>query len=386
MICTMPNKPGSNQYRTRAGGRDKVMPAAAHLLALAGQASAPAVIEGYWCENCGTGFEDGAELITLYECGSCGEISAERRCGQCHRFAGRADTPGCPSCEQPVETEVQLVYDHDGELVRSEDYEPGGEAVAAREARHRQQADQRRAQQLRDKTARVLAGAQRTTWDQVPLGRRVAFVRDGQPDISEWAEQPLVLDILRPGPRSDAFPGLVVALVQRYSQPDTVHMGSDEPVLLLAGEPEPAQPWVSVSGPVENPLKPSPYAKAEVHLRGMGVDIVGTNGYGQGWVVAHLFGPGHIRQVADALDQLLGPGETAEIMPQEPADIAWWRVSGDQVHRLELSMMTSGGRTMLRLGRAGYAGYFEDMAQCRGLAAALRRAASRAEQRLDLAP
>jgi len=388
------SRPGSNQYKTRAGGKPAAVPAAASLLAQV-QPAAPETFEGFWCSDCEQGWESDSELLALYECGSCGTVSSERRCEQCHKFMARSSEMGCPECEQPVDAQAQLVRDHDGQLVRQEDYEPEGDPAALRRKQQAAQVARQRAEKLEQKTARLLTGAQKTTWDQIRTGQQVALIRDGKPDVDEWVdEQPAVVSVMRPGPHANAFPGQVVTVIQHYGHLHTAHFDLDTPVMLLAGEPAPPVPWVTMLGNTDQMCFGSPHPIAQLHYRALGVDIVGDSGHGQGWVLAHLHGAEQIRQTADAIEQLVGPGPAANVQLEEPQNESQWHVSGHQIHPITLSIgrgepLSSNGNKggpVLRIDREGYTSSFSDMDQCRGLAAALRQAADQIERRLDLLP
>lgn len=93
------------------------------------------------CEACG-GLCDTSEGDLLYECGTCNGVSSERRCDQCNLFKARSEEVGCPDCGEPLNTDpVECVVDHDGALIRFEDYDPEGAPLEERSAQARAAAE-----------------------------------------------------------------------------------------------------------------------------------------------------------------------------------------------------------------------------------------------------
>ncbi|KQP62932.1 hypothetical protein ASF47_18135 [Nocardioides sp. Leaf285] len=141
--------------------------------------------EALWCEACEEAFTvDDAER--LYECGTCGAVSTERRCEQCHKFMARSEEPGCPHCQEPVEaTPVLVVVDHDGRTVRVEDYDADGPAKKVRDAAEKAKADERAASEAAARLAAKRANAAEGTAATVEPG----VVLIDPDDTSRWASR-----------------------------------------------------------------------------------------------------------------------------------------------------------------------------------------------------
>lgn len=132
----------------------------------------------HWCPQC----EDIVYLAAVYECGNCSTESLERRCEDCHKFCSRREEDGCENCMAECE-EVEVVTDHDGTLIRAEDYEANGPSLAERNAAEEAAHKVERAATAKKKTEQAYAGATATPWNQVKVGDKViVFNRDGSLD------------------------------------------------------------------------------------------------------------------------------------------------------------------------------------------------------------
>lgn len=127
--------------------------------AVATDPSTPETFEMLWCEACNVGFDEN-EAALIYECGNCNTKGTDRKCPDCKKFRARSEEPGCPQCEEPVdENQVEMVHDHDGQVIRLEDYEPDGPTKAERDEAAKiaaaEQAETDRAARLAAKQANV---------------------------------------------------------------------------------------------------------------------------------------------------------------------------------------------------------------------------------------
>lgn len=135
--------------------------------------------DALWCENDQREVTE-SEAETLYECGSCSDVSTERRCDSCNKFKARSEEVACPDCEEPV-TEAQVTTDYDGETILFEDFVSGGEAYAVRDAAERaKNAAETAAKDAAAKEHR-LANSDDTTWAEVNVGDVITLV-----DVPKW--------------------------------------------------------------------------------------------------------------------------------------------------------------------------------------------------------
>jgi hypothetical protein len=135
--------------------------------------------DALWCENDQREVSE-SEAETLYECGSCSDVSTERRCDSCNKFKARSEEVACPDCEEPV-TEAQVTTDYDGETILFEDFVEGGESHAVRDAAQREaDAAERPAKEAADKEKRLTNSAG-TTWGEIAVGDVITLV-----DVPKW--------------------------------------------------------------------------------------------------------------------------------------------------------------------------------------------------------
>lgn len=191
---------------------------------------------GYWCPDC----MELTDPVRVYECDVDGWVGEERQCETCKRFASRRDVDGCESCYAEVE-EVEVVTDHDGALIRAEDYRPDGKAFAVRlmeeYAKHSKAAKKKAQAELDD----LLSHTSETTWGNVRVGQHVV-ARDWSGNI-DTGKAATVLSVTRTGDNCVAplVPGSLIVLVQHYGVRVEVH-SADETVLIKSNGPAPEAP------------------------------------------------------------------------------------------------------------------------------------------------
>lgn len=340
--------------------------------------------QGYYCPDCGTGYLDSSELIPLYECSTCGCTSAERRCESCNKFMGRAEEMGCPSCETAVEERDDLVTDLDGSVILAEDYAedaPYSERQAQKHEAIRQQAAVRKAAYVRS----ILGQGTETTCANITPGQRlVGFRPNGEPDIVEYYEQPLVLNVMRPGPQADTLAGRVIVVYKRGSTVSTYFFSPDDPIITLPSEPLP--PYVS--GGTEDRFFGSPYRQVSVMLSGVGAEVIASYGGAASTVITELASPVQIRQLADALQEVVGQGDTTEAPLAKDAR-NWGFAGALGAPSIAVGLAEplddepdQGQVVCLQAGSGVYALQSPEMA--RGLVATLRAAADLIDSRLDI--
>lgn len=188
---------------------------------------------GHWCNDC----QELVETTPVYECSRCSEASDERRCADCNIFTARREEDGCENCFAEVE-EVQVVTDHDGTLIRAEDYDPNGEAREVRNAKASAAAAAKRAAKEQARANALIAGSTVATWADVRPGMSLA-VRDHKGNIdTEQNAAILSLTTAGTGCAAPLKPGDIVAVVQHYGQRVAKHSPTEEAIILGPADPE----------------------------------------------------------------------------------------------------------------------------------------------------
>jgi hypothetical protein len=177
----------------------------------------------HWCPAC----EELVHLVAVYECNNCSNESEERRCADCHKFSSRRDEDGCENCMAECE-EVEVVTDHDGTLIRAEDFDAATllrERNAATEAAHKVE----QAATAKKKTEQAYAGATAKPWSEIKVGDEVlAFNRDGSLDSMMGNHTILSLQVVgadHADKRLEA--GQIIAHTQRFGVALELHNPTD---------------------------------------------------------------------------------------------------------------------------------------------------------------
>src|SRR5690625_5141550 len=117
-----------------------------------------------------------AEPARAYECSRCGErtnsaaLAGERaRCEGCNIFMARAEEDACPDCSAPLE-DMEVIEDHDGALVKADQFDPVGPSFHEREAAERAELEALRQAQQAAQEARVAEESAITTWSELEPG------------------------------------------------------------------------------------------------------------------------------------------------------------------------------------------------------------------------
>ncbi len=72
------------------------------------EARARATIEAYRCPSCDETYDQPGDAV--YECSRCGSTQVdERRCSDCNIFMAKVADQSCPSCEEPIEEEPEML-------------------------------------------------------------------------------------------------------------------------------------------------------------------------------------------------------------------------------------------------------------------------------------
>jgi len=191
----------------------------------------------HWCSDC----EEIVHLVPVYECGTCSDISLERRCENCRKFMGRRDEDGCENCMAECQP-VEVVTDHDGTIIRAEDYVADGPSLAERrtvaEAEHKAQ----RAAAEKQKSEQAYAGATATPWSAVKVGDEIlAFTREGDVDTLMGNQTIFSLQTVGPNPAADNLaPGQIIATLFRYGPTLEIHNADD--TAYVVNDPERTTP------------------------------------------------------------------------------------------------------------------------------------------------
>lgn len=192
----------------------------------------------YQCPDCQAIYTQ-HDLVPLYECSRCGGSTPERRCEECNIFTARAGE-GCEECAAECE-EVEVVEDHDGALIPTEEWDPE-ESKAARDAAYAaERAREREEGKARERERRDAAATQ-VRADQVQVGAWIMHPSpdEGQDDcrvavqvVYDWGHHRGVVvsefgmaQVLRV-PRETMFTG--VPAPDRWSTADEARGGFDAP-------------------------------------------------------------------------------------------------------------------------------------------------------------
>lgn len=187
----------------------------------------PETFSAHKCSDCEQIVEEG-RLSRIYECGSCGTRTDERKCPDCNKFAARAEEDGCPDCFAECE-EVEAVVDIDGEIIEADQYDPD-RSFAEREAEETANQKITQATRRTERHEAVKASADPKPWTAVTPGMRVVLP-DTDPDDPVGSSASEVLHVAH---RSD---GAVIVAARGTYPPVKVYSG-DEPVLVAeTGEP-----------------------------------------------------------------------------------------------------------------------------------------------------
>lgn len=242
-------------------------------------AATPATDTGYWCDEC----QEIVEAVRVYECSRCSEATDDRRCSECNIFASRRDEDGCENCFAAVE-EVEVTHDHDGTLIRAEDYEPNGESLRNREAASEAAAAAARTAKIDAAAASHAASGRTATWADVRPGMRLA-ARDYEGNI-DTIHDTIVLSATTAGPDCAAplEPGDIVALILHYGVSLERHSPTDETMILGQAPADERQLPVTERFTIEqspHPLSGSPNYMVEA---GMGFDADGRTRLPMGYI------------------------------------------------------------------------------------------------------
>lgn len=258
------------------------------------------------CTSCDAIWQE-EDLVRVYECGTCGTLSDERRCEMCNKFMGRADEDGCPDCLTPTVT-VETIIDHDGALILAEEYDPDGPSKKDRDAQNAAIAKdaQQSAQAARWDADRMAASP--TPWSQIEAG--VSLHGDG-PDTTLGVDRPITVH--RVCSRPD---GKIVAITTTWGEPRIEVHTPDEVAFVLPG---PAQDWspaqVTFTHAEHTGLLSSPTSPETLHV------AVSQARSGDQWYP--VLGLTQGRQVLKPLGQWIDPAQAARDLN------VWWQVAQD---------------------------------------------------------
>lgn len=187
---------------------------------------------GHWCPDC----MDLTEAVRVYECDADGWVGDERRCETCNKFVSRRDEDGCESCFAEV-TEVEVVTDHDGTVIRLEDYEPNGKSLAERRKAELEKNKRNHAKKTKAALDNLLAEATEATWGEISVGQQV-IAKDWKGNL-DAAKTATVLSINVAGENSVApvVPGSLIVLTEHYGLRLEAH-SADEVVMIKSAASE----------------------------------------------------------------------------------------------------------------------------------------------------
>jgi len=186
--------------------------------------------KSYWCPDC----MELTEAVRVYECDADGWVGDTSRCEYCNKFVSRRDDDGCESCFAEVE-EVEVVTDHDGNLIREVDYEPNSKSLAERRKIEFEKQNKKTAKKSQDALTKLLTETVETTWSEVSVGQKI-IAKDWKGNLDTLRDA-TVLSVIVAGENSASpvLPGSLIVLVEQYGLLIEVH-SPEETVLVRADE------------------------------------------------------------------------------------------------------------------------------------------------------
>lgn len=166
---------------------------------------------GYWCPDC----MELTEPVRVYECGADGWTGDTNRCEDCSKFLSARDEDGCEECFTAVE-EVEVVTDHDGTVIRAEDYEPNGKSLAVRRKEESDKASKEAAQKAKIALDNLLSELTEKAWGEISVGQKIV-VKDwkGNLDSAKTATV-LAVEVAGNNAVSPVTPGSLIVLTEQY--------------------------------------------------------------------------------------------------------------------------------------------------------------------------
>lgn len=174
------------------------------------------------------------ESVSVYECQSDGWLGTERRCETCSKFVSRREDDGCENCFAVVE-EVEVVTDHDGTIIRAEDFKPNGKSLAERTKAAVAKGKRDAAKKAQVELDTLLSETTETTWSNISVGQRIVGKNwKGEIDTMMDAK---VVSIIVAGQNCVApvVPGSMIVLTEHYGPRIEVH-APEETVLIKTAE------------------------------------------------------------------------------------------------------------------------------------------------------
>lgn len=191
------------------------------------------MVTGYWCPDC----LEITEPVRVYECDTDGYVGEERRCETCNRFCSRRDEDGCENCFAEVD-EVDVVTDHDGAVIRAEDYQPNGKALAVRQKEEFEANRKAATKKAKAEIEALLSATVETTWSEITVGQEIV-AKDWKGNI-DTRRGSKVLSVTTAGENAVApvVPGSLIVVTDQYGVRVEVH-SADETVLIKSDAPAP---------------------------------------------------------------------------------------------------------------------------------------------------
>lgn len=177
------------------------------------------------------------EAVRVYECDADGWVGTERRCETCSKFVSRRDEDGCENCFAEVE-EVEVVTDHDGTLIKAEDYKSNGKSLAERNKAASEKSKKDAAKKAKTALDALLSETTETTWANIAVGQRIAAT-DWKGNIDTFQDAKVV-SIMVAGANAMApvAPGSLIVMTDHYGPRIESH-SPDDSVLIRNAAPEP---------------------------------------------------------------------------------------------------------------------------------------------------
>lgn len=188
---------------------------------------------GHWCPDC----MDLTEAVRVYECDADGWVGPERRCETCNKFVSSRDEDGCENCFAEVQ-EVEVVTDHDGTLIKLEDYQPNGKSLAERRKTEIEKSKKDSAKKAKAALESLLSETTEMTWGEISVGQQV-IAKDwkGNLDTAKTAKV-LSINVAGDGSIAPVVPGSLIVLTEHYGLRLAAH-SADEVVLIKTAESTP---------------------------------------------------------------------------------------------------------------------------------------------------